>query len=272
MTLLRTVLQAKTAAAITLAVFSLPVVVTALISVDPFTSTSELMIQPERPLVVMSLPVLDDQERLLMPKAQPATPEPEVEPEPTEPTDQDAATDTAPQQSDQVADAGGNSEATTQPLPVVGTSTRLTRPDGLGQALADAAPTVAPKQRKRRKRDCSPDNPAIDKDTAGTIVIERQLVKYYVGHLGKLLSLGFASQHDGADGKPDGMRIIGVKCDNDLYEAGIRSGDVVHSVNGKAIKNIPQALFVYHAVKRKPVLEVEITRKGQRKTLRYKLT
>jgi len=101
--------------------------------------------------------------------------------------------------------------------------------------------------------------------------IERDLVQSYTRNFARLDSLGWSRRHDGADGKADGMLIGGVKCNSDLHRAGIRSGDVVHSVNGRGVTSFVDAFFVYTKVRNDPVVRVEITRRGQRKLLVYRL-
>jgi type II secretory pathway component PulC len=94
-------------------------------------------------------------------------------------------------------------------------------------------------------------------------------VDSYAKHPKRLNELGWVSRHSTDDGKVDGFRLGGVRCGNDLHEAGLRSGDVVHSVNGKKVSSIPQALLAYGALRRASELRVEITRKGTRRTLVY---
>jgi hypothetical protein len=101
--------------------------------------------------------------------------------------------------------------------------------------------------------------------------VQRDLLQSYTRNFARLDSLGWSKRHDGADGKADGMLIGGVKCNSDLHRAGIRSGDVVHSVNGRGVTSFVDAFFVYTKVRNDPVVRVEITRRGQRKLLVYRL-
>ncbi len=124
-----------------------------------------------------------------------------------------------------------------------------------------------------RKRRCEPDRiPEISKSGAGSWTIDRSLIRGYTRNLKAINALGWSRQHDGPDGRPDGMLIGGVQCNNDLYRAGVRSGDIVHTVNDHKVNNVPQALIVYGKVRRDRLIRVVITRRGQRKTLTYRLT
>ncbi len=84
--------------------------------------------------------------------------------------------------------------------------------------------------------------------------------------------LGRAVQHRAADGAVDGYRLVGIREGSLGDQLGFRNGDVVHSVNGKEITTIPDAMFAYQKVKRRDSLKVAITRKdGSRQKLRYEL-
>ena len=78
--------------------------------------------------------------------------------------------------------------------------------------------------------------------------------------------------HRSADGKVDGFRIRRIRCGGVLHEAGLRNGDVVHTVNGKPVRTLPQALGAYRRLRKKRVLWLEVTRRGDTRTLRYLLT
>jgi S1-C subfamily serine protease len=115
-------------------------------------------------------------------------------------------------------------------------------------------------------------NPKIQRDAKGTFTVDRSLVNWYVTHIPALNRLGWSSKHEGADGRSVGMRIGGVQCGNDLHLAGIRSGDVVHRVNGHEVRSIPQAILVYRKVRKDPSIRVELTRRGKPVTLTYRLS
>ena len=139
----------------------------------------------------------------------------------------------------------------------------------LEHALAGTRPTSRPKGRR-----CESDrsNSKIERSSKGSFVVEKDLITWYITHLGELNRLGWSSKHEGPDGRPDGMRIGGVKCGNDLHLAGIRSGDVVHRVNGHDVRSIPQAILVYRKVRNDRRIRVELTRRGKPVTLTYRLS
>lgn len=130
----------------------------------------------------------------------------------------------------------------------------------------------AKERRGRPQRRCEvASDPAIVRSSRDTWQVDRSVVKRYSGHPGRLDDLGWSARHEGPDGKPDGMRIGGVQCGSDLWDVGIRPGDVLHAVNGRPIHGIPQALLAYTALRGQSEFDVEITRDGRRKTLHYVL-
>lgn len=160
--------------------------------------------------------------------------------------------------------------------PAVPVTAAVARPGPPAPKPADRlAVPVAPESpvaRKARRCESERENPAIRRDARGVFQVDDDLVGYYTSHLGALNRLGWSRQHDGPDGKADGMFIGGVGCGSDLHLAGIRSGDVVHAVNGRRVRSIPEALWVYRAVRNDRVIEVEISRRGKRQVLVYTLT
>jgi hypothetical protein len=123
---------------------------------------------------------------------------------------------------------------------------------------------------KKKKKKCLADNPDIERVDAATYAVERSVIKYYGGHLRELNRLGYASMYK-VQGKSTGFVVRGIQCGNDLHQAGIRNGDVIHAVNGKRVTNIPQALAAYATLKGKDELTVSITRRGAARDMIYRL-
>jgi general secretion pathway protein C len=73
------------------------------------------------------------------------------------------------------------------------------------------------------------------------------------------------------NGKYEGFKLVGVR-PGSLYRAiGIRSGDVIKSVNGTAIDSPNKALDLFDQFKSSSNLNVDIERRGQPKTLNYSI-
>jgi hypothetical protein len=141
-----------------------------------------------------------------------------------------------------------------------------------GTATQGRALRPSTKKKKKTRRSCAPDNPQIAVRGDRDRVVERDLVDHYTGDLAALNRLGYVKKHVAEDGKKsDGLLVRGIRCGNDLHELGIRNNDIVHSVNGKKVRNLVQAIAVYMQLRGKKDFEVEITRGGKRLTMRYEL-
>jgi len=131
-----------------------------------------------------------------------------------------------------------------------------------------STPAAAAPAKSKKKRNCLEDNPDIDRLDASTYSVDRDVLKYYRGHLKELNGLGWASTYK-PTGTSEGFIVRGIRCGNDLHEAGFRNGDVISAVNGKAVTTIPQAIAVYATQGGKDQITVSITRKGQKKSMTY---
>ncbi|MBM4366001.1 MAG: hypothetical protein FJ102_07280 [Deltaproteobacteria bacterium] len=100
--------------------------------------------------------------------------------------------------------------------------------------------------------------------------VERDVVDYYAKHVKELMKLGSVRVNKSAEGKPDGFRVGLAKC-SILREGGLRSGDVVKNVNGLVVHDLFSAVGAYLKLRREPVIELEVERKGKRVTMRYEL-
>lgn len=161
-------------------------------------------------------------------------------------------------------------------------SRRVERPDRTeAVAVAIAEPLVAtesatPKAKKKKpsggRKPCTeaPD-PLIRSLGGDSWEVRKGVVQRYTRDWSNLDDLGWSQPHDGPDGRGDGLQIGGIRCGSDVWDAGFRSGDVIHSVNGRSVKSIPQALLVYAAIHGADRFRVEITRKGEKRTLTYRL-
>ena len=94
-------------------------------------------------------------------------------------------------------------------------------------------------------------------------------MKTYVADVNEAQRLASVSwAHDEA-GTIIGFKVRRVKSCSPLHQAGIRSGDVITSINGKPITTVPQAWAAWNRLKSKKNIEVHLERKGAPKTMRY---
>lgn len=100
--------------------------------------------------------------------------------------------------------------------------------------------------------------------------VERALVEYYASHISEIDALGSVWTHKSPEGKPDGFRVGLPRC-TVLRDGGLKSGDIVHDINGIRINNVLQAVAAYVQLRKEPVLVVHVTRKKESLSLTYHL-
>ena len=101
--------------------------------------------------------------------------------------------------------------------------------------------------------------------------VDRELIDYYASHLRELDRQASTSTHRDDAGKPDGILIYLPRC-SVIRHGGLRNGDVIHTVNGRKVSNVANAVTTYLAVRKEKNISVLITRKnGRQVTLKYRL-
>ncbi len=101
--------------------------------------------------------------------------------------------------------------------------------------------------------------------------VEREVVDYYAAHLRELQKQVAVSTHTNGSGQPDGVRIFLPRC-SVLRQAGIKHGDIIHSVNGRRVATLTDGIAAYLLLRGEEHLLVELTRRsGERRVHRYRL-
>lgn len=134
-------------------------------------------------------------------------------------------------------------------------------------------PKLEPRRARppRKPRGCAvPPDPLIVA-RGDHVEVHQDVIQRYTRDWAALDALGWARGHDGPDGRPDGLQVGGFRCGSDPFDAGFRSGDVIHAVNGRRVHNLLQAAVVYARVSGDDDYTVEISRGGVRQTLRFVL-
>lgn len=108
----------------------------------------------------------------------------------------------------------------------------------------------------------------VTKTGAYDYAIDRSMLDNQLKDLPKLQQDGRVVPHY-KDNQYQGFKLVGVR-PGSLYRAiGIRSGDVITSVNGNKIDSPNKALELFEQLKNSSNIAVEIERRGQPKTLSY---
>ena len=73
------------------------------------------------------------------------------------------------------------------------------------------------------------------------------------------------------NGKPDGFRLTGIRPNSIFYKMGLKSGDVIMGVDGKDIESVDDALKFYQNLQSSSKVQLQIKRRGQLKTIDYRI-
>jgi general secretion pathway protein C len=71
------------------------------------------------------------------------------------------------------------------------------------------------------------------------------------------------------NGKPDGLRLTGIRPNSIFYNMGLKSGDVLVGANGKHIESVEDVFKLYQNLQSSSSVQLEIKRRGQLKTIDY---
>lgn len=100
--------------------------------------------------------------------------------------------------------------------------------------------------------------------------IDRGMLNEQLEDLGKLSRQARVIPHY-RDGKPQGFKIVGVRPGSLYSHIGIRSGDVLKSVNGEEVTSPTKALELYEQLKNSDNVNLEVERRGRPTNLEYEI-
>lgn len=72
-------------------------------------------------------------------------------------------------------------------------------------------------------------------------------------------------------GKTEGIKLIGVQGESVYSKIGIRTGDVVHSINGKKITSQARALELLDQMRKENDVKIEVERRGKKQMFEYSI-
>lgn len=137
-----------------------------------------------------------------------------------------------------------------------------------------AAPKVAsrgrrPGKRSGKSKQCDKPHPQIHPGGDGIVEIDRSLVDEYTRNLESFMKLGYSRPFD--EEGVEGWYISGFSCASPVAKAGFKRGDVLLTVNGKKTRSWVGVFMLYQRLKNKDDFEVELVRKGEPVTLRFRV-
>ncbi len=71
------------------------------------------------------------------------------------------------------------------------------------------------------------------------------------------------------NGKPDGLRLTGIRPNTIFYNMGLKSGDIITGVNSNNIESVDDVLKLYQNLQSSSNVRLQIKRRGQPKTINY---
>ncbi len=128
------------------------------------------------------------------------------------------------------------------------------------RATASAASSKAPKKKDLSK--------GVKKTGPYDYQIDRGMLDEQLQDLSKLGSQARVVPNY-RNGKYEGFKLVGVRPGSLYRSIGVRSGDVIKSVNGKPIDSPNKALELFEQLKKSSNIQLEIERRGQPKQLNY---
>ncbi|WP_457639349.1 PDZ domain-containing protein [Persephonella sp.] len=102
------------------------------------------------------------------------------------------------------------------------------------------------------------------------IKLDKRFVEEKTADIGKLMK-DILIQPVVRNGETVGFIFRYVKPNSLLYNLGLRSGDMIVSVNGRSIKTVEEAFKIYNILRNESTVEVVIKRKGREKTLIFQI-
>jgi len=110
--------------------------------------------------------------------------------------------------------------------------------------------------------------PTLPDAGARTIFVRRSDVDKSLQDINGLMSSARIIPHS-KDGVPDGLVITSVRADSIFRRMGLRNGDIVQGVNGRAIANADDLTSLVNSMRAGSPISVQISRRGRPTTLNY---
>jgi general secretion pathway protein C len=73
------------------------------------------------------------------------------------------------------------------------------------------------------------------------------------------------------NGKPDGLRLTGIRPNSIFYNMGLKSGDIITGVNNNNIESVDDVLKFYQSLQSSSSVRLQIKRRGRPRTINYNI-
>lgn len=152
-----------------------------------------------------------------------------------------------------------------------------------GQSRSTAASRTTTKEQASRQRKVASSEPAVTVDSAGGYMggiarsegnnryaVNREAVRTQMQDPAALVRQARIMPNY-RDGEPNGLRLVGVTPNSVYSQLGIRSGDVIHSVNGAKITSQNQAMQLLEKLQEENSVTIEVERRGRKQKMEYSI-
>jgi general secretion pathway protein C len=107
-----------------------------------------------------------------------------------------------------------------------------------------------------------------DRASSQNITLKRSQIESSVKDINTLMKQIRIRPHF-RNGKPDGLRLTGIRPNSIFYNMGLKSGDIVTAVNSNNIESVDDALKLYQSLQSSSSVRLQIKRRGREKTINY---
>lgn len=109
-----------------------------------------------------------------------------------------------------------------------------------------------------------------DMATSQNITIKRSRIESAVKDVNTLMKEVRIRPHF-TNGKPDGLRLTGVRPNSIFYNMGLKSGDIITGVNNNTIESVDDVLKFYQSLQSSSNVALQVKRRGRPKTINYNI-
>ncbi len=106
--------------------------------------------------------------------------------------------------------------------------------------------------------------------TSQNITLKRSRIETAVKDVNNLMKQVRIRPHF-TSGKPDGLRLTGIRPNSIFYNMGLKSGDIITGVNNNNIESVDDVLKFYQSLQSSSSVQLQIKRRGRPKTINYNI-
>ena len=106
--------------------------------------------------------------------------------------------------------------------------------------------------------------------TSQNITLKRSRIESAVKDVNSLMKQVRIRPHF-TNGKPDGLRLTGIRPNSIFYNMGLKSGDIITGVNNNNIESVDDVLKFYQSLQSSSSVALQVKRRGRPKTINYNI-